>query len=317
MTAPQNNPDKKALVDFFTLLSVCHTVMPEYDPKTQKIKYQASSPDELALVEGAAAVGFKFVEKTSATIKINLPTGEAQVWEVLAEFPFDSTRKRMSLIVKRHGTEDFIIMTKGADSIMFPRLRIDRQSEVIVQQHLDKFAVDGLRTLVVGQKVLRSAFVQEFINKMERVKISGDSDKEEQLNVLYDECEKDLELIGCTAIEDKLQDGVPETIATLMDAGIRIWVLTGDKQVLIISLNNLLNIFFEKETAIEIAKSCKLIQPHMETIILSSDNIKEFMAKLDAKVLQYVKKSSFYLSLKFLLECHLRGTNPTIRSIKW
>jgi len=237
MMSPQTTPDKTALIDFFTLLAVCHTVMPEYDPKTQKIKYQASSPDELALVEGAAAVGFKFLERTSSSIKISLPTGEVQIWEILAEFPFDSTRKRMSLIVKRHGTEDFIIMTKGADSIMFPRIKIDKTSASTVQQHLDKFAVDGLRTLVVGQKVLRASYVQDFLSRLDRIKISGDSDKEEQLNTLYDESEQELELIGCTAIEDKLQDGVPETIATLMEAGIRIWVLTGDKQVIYIKDN--------------------------------------------------------------------------------
>ena len=228
--------DKKALKDFFTLLAVCHTVMPEYDPDTKITKYQASSPDELALVEGAANMGFKFEEKTSSGIKISLPSGETQNWEVFAEFPFDSTRKRMSLIVRRVGSQEYTLMTKGADSIMFPRLNIDRFSSATVQEHLDRFAVDGLRTLVVAQRNLDAQFVTDFIRKMEDIKVSNIPNKEEELGMLYDQAELSLELVGCTAIEDKLQEGVPETIATLMEAGIRIWVLTGDKQVLDMSL---------------------------------------------------------------------------------
>lgn len=228
---PYPSPDKKAVIDFFTLLAVCHTVMPEFDPIKNKLKYQASSPDELALVEGAVKMGFEFLERTSSAVKIRLPTGEFQAWEIFTEFPFDSTRKRMSLIVKRYGTEQFFIMTKGADSIMFPRLTIDDQSAALTQEHLDKFAIEGLRTLVVAQKPLDAIHVRNLLNKLDYIKASSASDKEDQLNALYDENETHLQMVGCTAIEDKLQDGVPETIATLMEAGIRIWVLTGDKQV--------------------------------------------------------------------------------------
>lgn len=84
--------------------------------------------------------------------------------------------------------------------------------------------------------------------------------------------ESNLQLLGASAIEDKLQDGVPETIFKLMEADIRIWVLTGDKQ----------------ETAIEIGKSCKLIQESMEVIILSSKTRDEFIKKLKRKCYDYV-----------------------------
>lgn len=73
--------------------------------------------------------------------------------------------------------------------------------------------------------------------------ISNDAKKDDLLNLLYDEMESDLKYIGSSAIEDLLQEDVPETIQNLMNAGIRVWVLTGDKQ----------------ETAIEIGKSCNLI----------------------------------------------------------
>ena len=69
------------------------------------------------------------------------------------------------------------------------------------------------------------------MKEYEGIKISTDPNKEDKLNALFDKFETNLELVGCTAIEDKLQDGVPETIATLLDADIRVWVLTGDKQV--------------------------------------------------------------------------------------
>jgi len=268
---PYPSPDKKAVIDFFTLLAVCHTVMPEFDPIKNKLKYQASSPDELALVEGAVKMGFEFLERTSSAVKIRLPTGEFQAWEIFTEFPFDSTRKRMSLIVKRYGTEQFYIMTKGADSIMFPKLTIDENFAKTTQEHLDKFAIEGLRTLVVAQKPLDAIHVRNLLEKLDYIKASSAPDKEDQLNALYDENEKGLAMVGCTAIEDKLQDGVPETIATLMEAGIRIWVLTGDKQ----------------ETAIEIAKSCKLIQQDMQTVILSSDTQEEFFKLLDENCRRY------------------------------
>lgn len=90
-------------------------------------------------------------------------------------------------------------------------------------------------------------------------------DKDELLSNLYDEMEIQLEYVGSSAIEDLLQDKVPETIQNLMTAGIKVWVLTGDKQ----------------ETAIEIGKSCNLInEKTMDLIILSSKNRPEFEQKL-------------------------------------
>jgi phospholipid-transporting ATPase len=230
LTGQHDNKHRRYIKDFFLLLAVCHTVMPEIDPKTGKMKYQASSPDELALVLGAAKMGFKFLERTSSNITIEVPLDGKQVWEVICEFPFDSTRKRMSLIV-RNPVGEFYIMTKGADSIILPRIVMEKGGQQIVQKHLDQFAVDGLRTLVVGQKLLTQDTVEKFMAGYEAAKMMIGPEKDTSLNNLYDSLEKGLEMVGCTAIEDKLQDGVPETIATLLEADIRVWVLTGDKQV--------------------------------------------------------------------------------------
>lgn len=296
--------DKRAIIDFFTVLSVCHTVVPgtlklaaythftleiiEVDPDDPtNIKYQASSPDELALVEGAAAMGFRFFERTSHTIKIALFESEALEWEVLCEFPFDSTRKRMSLVVRPPHGKYCYLMTKGADSAMIPRLKAGSiVQRKLLEQHLIKFATEGLRTLVVGHKILKDHDVKSLLANIETVKVSHDKQKEILLNEIYDNFEQDLEYLGCSAIEDKLQDGVPETISTLMNADIRMWVLTGDKQ----------------ETAVEIGKSCKLLQPGMELCNLTSETYEEFVKKLDEATLLYVcstklEESSYNMTL--------------------
>lgn len=123
-------------------------------------------------------------------------------------------------------------MTKGADSIMLPRCQAREETIEILQDHLNKFAKEGLRTLVMGQKEISLGEFQNFKKEFDSIKISNDKNKEKKLVKLYDEMESNLDLLGASAIEDKLQKGVPETIFKLMEADIRIWVLTGDKQVM-------------------------------------------------------------------------------------
>ncbi len=208
------------------------------------LKYSASSPDELALVNGAKSVGIEFVARSSTTISIKGATGSIENYESQVEFPFDSTRKRMSLIVKHLETGKFYLMTKGADSIMLPRVDLDSDFQKGIEKDLYKFAVEGLRTLVFSKKELSHKEFEDFMKQYIMIKTSMDSRKEQKLLELYDKMEYGLTYLGSSAIEDKLQEGVAETIENIMKANIRVWVLTGDKQ----------------ETAIEIGKSCKLIQ---------------------------------------------------------
>jgi P-type E1-E2 ATPase len=142
------------------------------------------------------------------------------------------------------------------------------------------FAKEGLRTLVVAQKIITEAQYSHFDSELHEIKTSASEDKEEQLEALYNSYEQGLNYVGATAIEDKLQYGVPETIATLIKANIKVWVLTGDKQ----------------ETAIEIGKSCKLIQPDMSLEILTSPTEDEFRDKL----LDLIQKYNINLSQKIL-----------------
>ncbi len=137
-----SSPHRPYLDHFFKLLTVCHSVVPDSDSsKPDKIKYQASSPDELALVEGAATIGYKFLNRTSGSVTVQVWNGEPEVWKTLIEFPFDSSRKRMSVIVENEGR--YFIMTKGADSIMIPRCNLNEEEKNILQDHLNKFAREG------------------------------------------------------------------------------------------------------------------------------------------------------------------------------
>lgn len=189
-------------------------------------------------------------------------SGSTREYEIFMEFPFDSTRKRMSLICSEMDSNEIIMYMKGADSIMFPRLNIDAPQRMKLEEDLSKFAKKGLRTLVMGKKILPQKTYDEWKTRFDKVNTSNDLDKEDQLNILYDELEYGFNYIGSSAIEDLLQDKVPETIADLMSANIRLWVLTGDKQ----------------ETAIEIGKSCNLInEQEMELVIMSSQNKEEFV----------------------------------------
>lgn len=112
------------MIAFIETLAVCHTVMVERDKDTNELKYSASSPDELALVKGASQLGIIFSERTSNIVKITYDsTQETKEYEILAEFPFDSDRKRMSLLVSHQNR--YILMTKGADSVMLPLLNFE------------------------------------------------------------------------------------------------------------------------------------------------------------------------------------------------
>jgi phospholipid-translocating ATPase len=179
-------------------------------------------------------------------------SGEKRVYKIHAEFKFDSDRKRMSVIVEDNG--EFFLYTKGADNKMISVIEWDNPEEnKVLKKHLHEFAIKGLRTLVMGSKKLNKQTFNQIIEEISNIQGSDSTNKDELFTELYCKHEIGLKYVGASAIEDKLQDKVPETIKTLMECNIRVWVLTGDKQ----------------ETAIEIAKSCQLIQDEMEVIELT------------------------------------------------
>lgn len=157
---------------------------------------------------------------------------------------FTSDRKRMSVIV-RCPKGEIKIYTKGADSIIQQRLCEDSANHFsVTEDNLGKFASDGLRTLCCAYSVISEKQYEDWNRRWTEALLNHEADREDRLNELMSEIETDLILLGATAIEDKLQVGVPETIELLMKAGISIWMLTGDKQ----------------ETAINIGYSCRLLK---------------------------------------------------------
>lgn len=218
----RNNEDVHS---FFRLLALCHTVMPE--EKNGKLEYQAQSPDEAALVSAARNFGFVFKERSPNSITIEV-MGKREIYELLCILDFNNVRKRMSVILRKDG--QLRLYCKGADNVIYERLK-DGSEDIMAKtlEHLNKFAGEGLRTLCLSVRDLDEQFFNDWKQRHQEAALSQEN-RDDKLDAIYEEIEKDMTLLGATAIEDKLQDGVPQTIANLGLAGIKIWVLTGDKQ---------------------------------------------------------------------------------------
>ncbi len=272
--------------EFLVLMAVCHTVIPEQ--KGEGIFYNASSPDEKALVEGAARsvcssiclsicacfheivgsysrYGYEFLARKPDSVVIRTSRGSTEEWEVLNVIEFTSTRKRMTVIV-RSPKGQIKLFIKGADTMIMERLgktpkHRKYQSQTIA--HLEAFAREGLRTLVLATKDISKVNYDEW----SKIFYKANTDvvnKQAELDKAAELIETDLTLLGATAIEDKLQEGVPETIAQLLEANIHVWVLTGDKQ----------------ETAINIGHSARLLRENMPVIIINSTTLDDTRAEI-------------------------------------
>uniref|UniRef100_A0A8D2ME96 Phospholipid-transporting ATPase n=1 Tax=Zonotrichia albicollis TaxID=44394 RepID=A0A8D2ME96_ZONAL len=223
---------------FFFLLAICHTVMA--DTSDGQLHYQAASPDEGALVTAARNFGYVFLSRTQNTITIS-EMGVQRTYDVLAILDFNSDRKRMSVIVRESGGH-IRLYCKGADTVIYERLHPSNVKREATEEALDVFANETLRTLCLCYRDISQDEFEVWNKKFLEASLAT-SHRDEALDKVYEEIEKNLILLGATAIEDKLQDGVPETISRLSKADIKIWVLTGDK----------------KETAENIGFSCELL----------------------------------------------------------
>ncbi|PKA61390.1 Phospholipid-transporting ATPase 3 [Apostasia shenzhenica] len=257
----RNERNPEICMEFFRCLAVCHTVLPEGGESPEKITYQAASPDEAALVTAAKNFGFFFYRRTPTSIMVresnieDMGNVQDATYEILNVLEFNSTRKRQS-VVCRYPNGRLVLYCKGADIVIYERLAVDASDNIknLTREHLEQFGSAGLRTLCLAYRELSIEFYDKWNEKFIQAK-SSLCDREKKLDEVAELVEKDLILIGCTAIEDKLQDGVPLCIETLSRAGIKIWVLTGDKM----------------ETAINIAYACSLINNSMKQFIISSE----------------------------------------------
>ncbi|MEE6487396.1 hypothetical protein FKM82_014883 [Ascaphus truei] len=140
------------------------------------------------------------------------------------------------------------LYTKGADNVILERVNPDCKTDVLMNA-LDGFAEDTLRTLCLAYKDVEEHVYEQWRSKHQEASVSLQN-REEQLGAVYEDMETDLQLLGATAIEDKLQEGVPETIQLLREGNMKVWMLTGDKQ----------------DTAVNIGYSCRLLTSDMQIV---------------------------------------------------
>ncbi|XP_069006932.1 phospholipid-transporting ATPase VA [Embiotoca jacksoni] len=269
----------------FSPVPPCYDGKPSWNPEEGELRYEAESPDEAALVYAARAYKCSLVGRLPDQVTVELPHLGKLSFELLHTLGFDSTRKRMSVVVKHPLTDQITVYTKGADSVIMDLIRPPdtgnskgkRQKKIVcrTQNYLNLYAADGLRTLCIAKKVLSQ---EEYACWLRR-HLEAETAIQGREELLFESAlrlETNLQLLGATGVEDRLQDGVPETIASLRKAGLQIWVLTGDKQ----------------ETAVNIAYACKLLDPEEEILTLNADS-QEACALL-------LEESLHYIQVKFL-----------------
>ena len=242
--------------EFWIALALANECMIKYEHG--EVKYIGTSLDDLELVRTASEQGYKLIEASvnGKTIEIN---GKNYYYEILQVLGFSSERKRMSIIVKYRN--EIILYIKGADSEISKRLsksNIKSDNYDIISNGLIEFSKQGLRTLMIAYRKIKNEDYNLWRNKL----------YEEEINIeknytlhdrLYDIIENNLILLGGTVVEDKLQDNVPQTIKELKTAGIKIWILTGDKL----------------DTAESIGYNCNLLSKNQKIFVLKIINNEE------------------------------------------
>ncbi|CAN4081903.1 unnamed protein product [Withania somnifera] len=253
-----NRSNVSDMMMFFRVMTLCHTGIPVEDGKSDKLKYEAESPEEVSFLIAAQEFGFKFCHRTQSVMVVEELDASSGVdvkreYKLLNLLEFNSSRKRMSVIV-RNENGDIFLLCKGADNVILDRLadngRTYQQSTTV---HLSNYAEDGLRTMVFAYKKIEADEYEKWNSQFTKAKAIIGPEREDLLENASEMIEKDLILLGAVAIEDKLQKGVPECIDKLAQAGLRIWLLTGDK----------------KETAVNIGYACSLLRQDMKQVHLT------------------------------------------------
>lgn len=264
------------LHNYMLNLLLCNSIVT--DDVDGETVYKSASPDEEALVLGAAANGYVFLQRTNEGVKAKI-NGTETFFEILAEIEFSADRRRMSVIVRLPDGR-IRMYTKGADNMIYSRLALEPgKINDATNSNIDQFASEGLRTLAMAYRDLSEEEYAQFASAFEEAN-NQIEDREEAVEEVADKWEREFKLLGASGIEDRLQDRVPETIAYLRRAGINIWVITGDKQA----------------TAINIGYSCKLLRPEMNVRKLNAETSEE-CRNLMEEILHSADKSDQQLAI--------------------
>ena len=244
---------RDSVVDFIRVITLCNTAVPEIEDGV--VSYQADSPDELALLDCAKDNGFALYKRKTTKVTV-LEQDEEVSYELMATLEFTPERKRMSVVVRLQDGS-LRLYCKGADSHVMPLCPKSDPMRGNMEDHTANFANEGLRTLVFAEGEVDEDYFKDWNKRF--VKANGATvGRNEKIAELCKELEStvDLTIMGCTAVEDLLQDNVPETIAYFHEAGIPVWLLTGDKQ----------------ETAISIGFSSRLLIKEYSLVIINAES---------------------------------------------
>ncbi|GAB5363260.1 hypothetical protein AAMO2058_000868400 [Amorphochlora amoebiformis] len=311
--------------DYVLALALCQTVqVSEIPDRPGKVQYQGESTDEVALVTMASMHGVRFLEKKRNEVTLWVPwipdsggnregkrkgrmLGSAVVFKILHVLAFTSDRKRMSVLVL-FPDGSIRVFTKGADNVMkniAAKNKAVNSTNVLdkTESHLFQFSREGLRVMLVGQRHLDTKEYESWSTRYEEASHSfadAKGNRKDKMERIAAEIEQNLQILGVTAIEDKLQDGVPLTLKLLKRAGIKIWVLTGDKQ----------------NTAVNIGKSCGLIGWDYQLVYIRSKQPseckEEMLATLEALEDSDSDEAALMVSGDSLKAALLPGNNGTL-----
>ncbi|KAF5376750.1 hypothetical protein D9615_007897 [Tricholomella constricta] len=253
--------------DVVLSLALCHNVTPVTNDDGT-VTYQASSPDEVAIVTWTQSIGLTLVFRDRTRIDLKTPSGELISFDVLDIFPFTSESKRMGIVVRDRKTSEITFLQKGADVVM---AKIVQRNDWL-EEETANMAREGLRTLVMARKRIGAQLYKDFKARHHEASVRLEGRNEAMVAVVAEFLERDLELLGLTGVEDKLQDEVKSTLELLRNAGIKIWMLTGDKI----------------ETARCIAISTKLVARnqyiHEISKLKTSDEVRDQLEFLQSKL---------------------------------
>nr|KAF6357874.1 putative ATPase phospholipid transporting 9B (putative) [Pipistrellus kuhlii] len=224
-----------------TAIALCHNVTPVYESRAgvtgeteyaevdqdfsdENRTYQASSPDEVALVQWTESIGLTLVNRDLTSMQLRTPGGQILTYCVLQMFPFTSEGKRMGIIVRDESTAEITFYMKGADAVMSTIVQYNDWLE----EECGNMAREGLRTLVVAKRALTEEQYQDFESRYMQAKLSV-HDRALKVAAVVESLEREMQLLCLTGVEDRLQADVRPTLEMLRNAGIKIWMLTGDK----------------------------------------------------------------------------------------
>ena len=240
--------------EFLCALLLCNEVVT--DKSSQEGEYLSSSPDEVALIKAAKVMGYEFMDRTHAGVNTKI-LGTEKFFEVLAVNEFSPERKRMSVIVKHPDDGSIRLYIKGADEAIMGIVDDSLHVPITMESEsaLKEFAEHGLRTLDVGFKILEDP--EPWLLRFKEEKCNFSDRQKENLEKLAEEIEQKVFLLGITAVEDRLQKSVGKAIREFTAAGIKVWMITGDKL----------------ETAENIAYSCNLLSRQWKIYEIRSNSV--------------------------------------------